>query len=161
MRYGWVEGRCPVRARLALALLILWTAPLAGSCGGGNDADRAAAIERAVELSASVTTLVKTDVTVGAGEEAVPGRKVRVHYTGTLMDGTKFESSRDRGEPIEFTLGTGAVIPGWDEGIRGMRVGGERRLTIPASMAYGAAGRSGTIPPNAALKFDVELLGVE
>ena len=86
---------------------------------------------------------------------------MRVHYTGTLLDGTKFDSSRDRGEPIEFQLGAGEVIPGWDKGIAGMKVGGQRQLTIPSSMAYGARGAGEDIPPHAALKFDVELVGVE
>jgi FKBP-type peptidyl-prolyl cis-trans isomerase FkpA len=161
MRHAWVGGRLALGRRSALLAGLACAVALAGACGGDRGADRAAVMRRAVELSASVTSLVKTDVRVGTGAEAVPGRTVRVHYTGTFMDGTKFESSRDRGEPIEFTLGTGAVIPGWDEGIRGMRVGGERQLTIPASMAYGAAGHGSTIPPNAALKFDVELVGVE
>lgn len=118
-------------------------------------------MQRAVELSKAVTELVIEDVQVGTGAEAVPGRKVRVHYTGTLMEGTKFDSSRDRGEPYEFTLGQGEVIPGWDQGIKGMKVGGSRRLTIPSRMAYGPVSMGASIPPNAALKFDVELLGVE
>lgn len=118
-------------------------------------------MQRAVELSKAVTELGIEDVTVGSGAEAGPGRRVRVHYTGTLMEGTKFDSSRDRNEPFEFTLGRGEVIPGWDEGIKGMKVGGSRRLTIPSRMAYGPVSPGAGIPPNAALKFDVELLGVE
>jgi FKBP-type peptidyl-prolyl cis-trans isomerase len=85
---------------------------------------------------------------------------VSVHYTGTLMDGTKFDSSRDRNQPFEFRLGAREVIPGWDEGVQGMRVGGVRQLTIPPDMAYGSQGSPPDIPPNAALKFDIELLGV-
>jgi FKBP-type peptidyl-prolyl cis-trans isomerase FkpA len=131
------------------------------ACRSNAESDREVAMQRAVELSKSVTSLEVADVKVGTGAEAVPGRKVRVHYTGTLMDGTKFDSSRDRNEPFEFTLGVGEVIPGWDAGIKGMRVGGARQLTIPASMAYGSRGAGGVIPANAALKFDVELLGVE
>ena len=134
------------------------------ACGGGDERsseEREAAMKRAVELSAGVTSLGVTDVKVGNGAEATPGRLVRVHYTGTLMDGTKFDSSRDRDEPFTFTLGQGKVIPGWDEGVKGMKVGGVRQLTVPASMAYGADGAGGVIPPNAALKFDIELLGVE
>lgn len=84
-----------------------------------------------------------------------------MHYTGTLMDGTKFDSSRDRNEPFEFRLGAREVIPGWDEGVKGMRVGGVRHLTIPASMAYGTRGAPPAIPPNAALKFEIELLDVK
>ncbi len=129
------------------------------ACGGGAD-EQAAAQQRAVALSRPVTSLIVHDVKVGSGDEAVPGRSVTVHYTGTLMDGTKFDSSRDRGEPYTFRLGAREVIPGWDEGIRGMRVGGERQLTIPASMAYGSEGRPPVIPPAAALKFDVELVSV-
>ena len=118
-------------------------------------------MKRAVELSAAVTSLGIEDVKVGQGAEATPGRRVTVHYTGTLMEGTKFDSSRDRNEPYAFVLGQREVIAGWDEGVKGMRVGGVRRLTVPAKMAYGSQSRGPVIPPNAALKFDVELLGVE
>lgn len=112
-------------------------------------------------MSASVTSLQVEDTRVGSGQEAQAGKRVSVHYTGTLMDGTKFDSSRDRNEPFEFRLGAGEVIPGWDQGVRGMRVGGTRKLTIPANLAYGARGAGGAIPPNAALKFDIELLEVK
>jgi FKBP-type peptidyl-prolyl cis-trans isomerase len=143
-------SRCGVLAAIVLAI----------GCGPSK-ADEEAAMQRAVELSKSVTELVIEDVTVGAGAEAAPGRRVRVHYTGTLMEGTKFDSSRDRNEPYEFTLGQGEVIPGWDEGLKGMKVGGTRKLTIPARMAYGAQSPGAGIPPNAALKFDVELVDVK
>ncbi len=141
--------------------VLLAAAVVAAACGGESDAEREARMRRAVELSAGVTRLEIADVTVGTGPEAAPGRRVSVHYTGTLMDGTKFDSSRDRNEPFAFTLGEGEVIPGWDEGVRGMKTGGVRRLTIPASMAYGSRGAGGVIPPNAALQFEIELLGVE
>lgn len=101
------------------------------------------------------------DVEVGTGPSPKPGQTVVVHYTGWLMDGTKFDSSRDRGEPFRFPLGQGQVIRGWDEGLATMKVGGQRILMIPPELGYGARGAGGVIPPNATLKFDVELLGVE
>ena len=101
------------------------------------------------------------DLKVGDGAVAETGNTVSVHYTGWLADGTKFDSSLDRGQPFEFTLGNGNVIRGWDEGVKGMKVGGKRKLTIPPDLGYGAAGAGGTIPPNATLTFDVELLGVK
>ncbi len=100
-------------------------------------------------------------VKVGTGAEAVAGKMVDVHYTGTLTDGTKFDSSKDRGEPFSFPLGAGMVIKGWDEGVAGMKVGGIRNLTIPPELGYGASGAGGVIPPNATLKFEVELLDVK
>jgi FKBP-type peptidyl-prolyl cis-trans isomerase len=106
-------------------------------------------------------TLQIVDVKVGAGREAKSGDTVKVHYTGTLMSGKQFDSSLDRGEPFEFTLGAGNVIKGWDEGVVGMKVGGKRKLTIPWDKAYGEAGQPPNIPPKAALKFDVELLEVK
>ena len=115
----------------------------------------------------SVTQLTKQDAQVGTGAEAQRGRTVTVHYTGWLYDesrpdrkGTKFDSSRDRNEPFSFNLGAGEVIQGWDEGVAGMKVGGQRTLTIPPQMGYGARGAGGVIPPNATLLFDVELLNV-
>jgi FKBP-type peptidyl-prolyl cis-trans isomerase FkpA len=101
------------------------------------------------------------DLKVGTGKVAEAGETVRVHYTGWLLaNGRKFDSSLDRGQPFDFTLGAGQVIRGWDEGVAGMRVGGKRQLRIPPSLGYGMSGAAGVIPPNAYLIFDVELLAV-
>jgi len=100
------------------------------------------------------------DLVVGTGATAVAGKPVRVHYTGWLTNGTKFDSSVDRGQPFVFSLGAGQVIKGWDEGVAGMKVGGKRQLRIPPALGYGARGAGGVIPPNATLIFDVELLQV-
>lgn len=121
-----------------------------------------------VNDSAEITDLVIEEVKAGDGAEAQPGQTVSVHYTGWLYEpgaaerhGTKFDSSRDRGQPFRFPLGAGRVIKGWDEGVAGMKVGGQRTLIIPPHMGYGSRGAGGAIPPNATLIFDVELLGVK
>ncbi len=101
------------------------------------------------------------DIKVGDGPVAKSGMKVKVHYTGWLTNGKKFDSSVDRGQPFEFDLGRGMVIKGWDEGVAGMKVGGKRQLQIPPELGYGSRGAGGVIPPNATLIFDVELLGVK
>lgn len=101
-----------------------------------------------------------TDVEQGEGTEAKRGDQVEVHYTGWLTDGTKFDSSVDRGQPFSFQLGGGQVIQGWDRGVAGMKVGGKRKLEIPPELGYGARGAGGVIPPNATLVFEVELLGI-
>lgn len=101
------------------------------------------------------------EVAAGTGDEAADGKKVTVHYTGTLQNGTKFDSSLDRNSPFTFTLGAGQVIQGWDQGVKGMKVGGKRKLVIPPQLGYGEHGVGGVIPPNATLIFDVELLKVE
>jgi FKBP-type peptidyl-prolyl cis-trans isomerase FkpA len=113
----------------------------------------------AAPLPAGPDKLEKVDTVVGTGPEAKTGDKVKVHYTGTLMNGKQFDSSVGK-DPFEFTLGTGGVIKGWDEGVPGMKVGGKRKLTIPWDMAYGEKGSGDSIPPKAALKFDIELLEV-
>ena len=140
--------------RCLLSIWLLATTLLTAGCGG--------------EERTSVTQLIRQDVQVGSGAEAVSGRVVTVHYTGWLYDasrpdskGAKFDSSRDRNEPFSFSLGAGEVIQGWDEGVAGMRVGGQRTLTIPPQMGYGARGAGGVIPPNSTLLFEVELLGVK
>jgi FKBP-type peptidyl-prolyl cis-trans isomerase FkpA len=115
-------------------------------------------------MTTTPSGLQYTDETQGSGPEATAGKQVRVHYTGWLYEngvqGAKFDSSRDRNDPFEFSLGAGMVIRGWDEGVSGMKVGGKRTLIIPPQLGYGARGAGGVIPPNATLKFDVELLAV-
>ena len=144
--------------------LLPWLA-LAAACGSHGDAKAGGF---SAELGVDTTKMTKapsglwyTDVTPGQGAEAEPGRTVRVHYTGWLPNGKKFDSSRDRGEPFAFTLGAGQVITGWDEGVKGMKVGGRRKLVLPPSMAYGEAGAPPDIPPSATLVFDVEVLGIQ
>ena len=113
---------------------------------------------------AEITTasgLVYEDTVVGEGAEAKAGQQVIVHYTGWLTNGSKFDSSKDRNDPFEFSLGMRQVIGGWDEGVQGMKIGGTRKLTIPSELGYGARGAGGVIPPNATLVFEVELLGVK
>lgn len=119
------------------------------------------------QVKGGITALLKTDHVVGEGVEAMAGKRVSVHYTGWLYNesaadkkGAKFDSSRDRGQPFEFPLGEGRVIKGWDQGVAGMKVGGQRTLTIPPELGYGSRGAGSSIPPNASLIFDVELLGV-
>ncbi|MBZ0202604.1 MAG: FKBP-type peptidyl-prolyl cis-trans isomerase [Ignavibacteria bacterium] len=101
------------------------------------------------------------DEKVGEGASPVAGKTVTVHYTGTLENGTKFDSSRDRNQPFSFTIGVGQVIKGWDEGVMSMKVGGKRKLIIPPALGYGIKGAGSVIPPNATLLFDVELLDVK
>ncbi len=133
--------------RLALALPLVLAIALV-ACGGDEGGTAAGGLQI-------------VDIEVGTGDVAEAGHTVSVHYTGRLADGTKFDSSLDRGQPLEFTLGAGQVIQGWEEGVAGMRVGGKRRLIIPPELAYGEGGFANLIPPNATLTFEVELLAVQ
>ena len=141
-------------ARAALALAVI---------AAGVPLDRSAtAANEVIEMPDG---LKYTDTKIGDGDEATAGKKVSVHYTGWLYNngtkGAKFDSSLDRGQPFQFTVGAHQVIAGWDEGVAGMKVGGKRALIIPPELGYGARGAGGVIPPNATLMFDVELLGVQ
>jgi FKBP-type peptidyl-prolyl cis-trans isomerase len=115
---------------------------------------------RSDPLITTASGLQYEDTVAGTGDVATAGKTVQVHYTGTLADGTKFDSSKDRGTPFSFKLGGGQVIKGWDEGVQGMKVGGTRKLLIPGDLAYGKRGFPGAIPPDAELTFVVELLKV-
>src|SRR5688500_18494425 len=132
---------------------------LSGRSPGANKAEFVSTFQ-GPDMPTTASGLTYQDVVVGAGAEAKKGDDVSVHYTGRLMDGTKFDSSKDRNQPFEFALGAGQVIKGWDEGVAGMKVGGTRKLTIPPSLGYGARGAGGVIPPNADLIFEVVLLVV-
>ncbi len=146
--------------------MLLLAGPLA--CGGTPDRDNTPeSAGFSAALGVDTTALTKTpsglryqDVAQGEGVEATADRTVSVHYTGWLPNGEKFDSSRDRDQPFSFTLGAGQVIAGWDEGVAGMKVGGRRKLVIPADLGYGTAGAPPAIPPGAILVFDVELLDV-
>ncbi len=114
-----------------------------------------------MESTTSDTGLIIEDLVVGEGDRAESGHFVSVHYTGWLSNGEKFDSSLDRNSPFSFNLGARQVIAGWDEGVRGMCIGGKRKLTIPPQLGYGSRGAGGVIPPNATLVFEVELLAID
>jgi FKBP-type peptidyl-prolyl cis-trans isomerase FkpA len=160
--------RGPLRRSLLLSLCL--ALPATAACGFFRPTaeEERQAREDDGKCQTDKVRLEVADVAAGGGNEARPGRRVAVHYTGWLFHpdkpgnhGRKFDSSRDRGEPIEFTLGQGDVIPGWDQGIAGMKVGSKRRLVIPPNLAYGRSGNPPSIPANATLVFDVELTAVK
>ena len=146
---------------IAFGLIIAGVVGIFFILGNPSKKDYEKQVEELSEQEGGVSELNIEDIVVGSGEEAKDGNKVSVHYVGTLTDGTKFDSSRDRGDPFTFTLGAGEVIKGWDQGVLGMKVGGTRKLTIPPELGYGEAGAGSDIPPNSTLIFEVELLNVE
>jgi FKBP-type peptidyl-prolyl cis-trans isomerase len=161
-----------MKRQFALVVSLLAVFGVASGCGsadkpstpGSPSSPGAPSTSSPLKVNGQPTTtasgLQYWDIVVGTGATAAPGSTVKVHYSGFLTNGQKFDSSRDRGEPFLFPLGEGQVIKGWDEGVAGMKVGGQRQLRIPPQLGYGAEGAGGAIPPNATLIFDVELLGV-
>ncbi|QLE59329.1 FKBP-type peptidyl-prolyl cis-trans isomerase [Nostoc sp. TCL26-01] len=149
----------------AIAANLTQTPPAATSVTENNTPTKNNIMSDAAFNAANVVTtdsgLKYVELEEGTGATPQPGQTVVVHYTGTLENGTKFDSSRDRNRPFSFTIGVGQVIKGWDEGLSTMKVGGRRQLIIPADLGYGARGAGGVIPPNATLLFDVELLDVK
>lgn len=145
--------------------LLLLVVALTAACGGGDTETDAGGSSADDDCDTSTVTtdsgLEIQEIECGDGETAESGDTVVVHYTGTLADGTKFDSSLDRGEPFTFSLGTHEVIEGWDEGLVGMNVGGKRKLTIPPELGYGPAGSPPVIPPNATLIFEVEMIDIQ
>jgi FKBP-type peptidyl-prolyl cis-trans isomerase len=148
---------------VAIAVLLGLTAVfvLAQTAAKKSTADTSAPTKVTGDGVKTASGLVYWDIRVGNGDVAKEGSHVRVHYTGWLTTGKKFDSSVDAGKPFDFTIGNGEVIKGWEEGVAGMKVGGKRQLRIPPALAYGAAGYPGAIPANATLIFDIQLLGVQ
>ncbi|HCP22791.1 MAG: FKBP-type peptidyl-prolyl cis-trans isomerase [SAR202 cluster bacterium] len=146
--------------RFSVIVMVLFSVAILGiACGPEEEVTG-----KEVIMPEQITTssgLQYTDIAIGDGDTAAAGMTVVVHYTGWLLDGSKFDSSVDRGTPFEFPLGAGRVIRGWEEGVAGMNIGGKRELIIPPDLGYGASGAGGVIPPNATLKFEVELLGLK
>jgi peptidylprolyl isomerase len=143
-----------LQVALATMLMLGACAPATGSSGGTAPAKGGA-------MQTTPSGLQYEDLVVGNGPTPQSGQTAQVHYTGWLDNGTKFDSSVDRGQPFEFRVGQGQVIKGWDEGVATMHVGGKRRLVIPPELGYGSRGAGGVIPPNARLTFEVELLGIK
>ncbi|HAA95155.1 MAG TPA: peptidylprolyl isomerase [Dehalococcoidia bacterium] len=146
--------------RFSVIVMVLFSVAILGiACGPEEEVTG-----KEVTMPEQITTssgLQYTDIAIGDGDTVASGMTVVVHYTGWLLDGSKFDSSVDRGTPFEFPLGAGRVIRGWEEGVAGMNIGGKRELIIPPDLGYGASGAGGVIPPNATLKFEVELLGLK
>jgi len=140
--------------------VLSFVAILGIACGSSSDSntDSNSGVEMAEETITTASGLQIKTIVVGTGDKAEPGKTAVVHYTGWLLDGTKFDSSVDRGTPFEFPLGAGRVIKGWDEGVATMNIGGKVELIIPPGLAYGPSGAGGVIPSNATLKFEVEFL---
>ena len=146
--------------RRSVVVVAVLTAMCSVSAMAGQEQAGAKGKTAAAKTVTTASGLKYTDVKVGSGASPVKGKQVKVHYTGTLENGKKFDSSVDRNEPFTFVIGVGQVIAGWDEGVMGMKVGGKRKLIIPSKLGYGERGAGGVIPPNATLLFDVELLDV-
>lgn len=159
-----------VEKYLILFLLVAFALIPACTQNEGRKQDEQKPVQAAVQPAEQKggDKLVKTpsglqyeDLVAGSGDSPKAGKQVTVHYTGWLTDGTKFDSSVDRNEPFTFVIGAGQVIPGWDEGVMSMKIGGKRKLVIPAQLGYGSAGAGGVIPPNATLVFEVILLDIK
>ena len=142
-------------------LILAFLATLGVACGSSSGSESDSEVIMAEETTTTPSGLQIKTLVVGTGEAASAGKTAVVHYTGWLLDGTKFDSSVDRGAPFEFSLGAGRVIKGWDEGVATMNIGGKVELIIPPDLGYGAQGAGGVIPPNATLKFEVELLDLK
>ncbi len=150
--------------KLSILFVALAFAALLAACGDNTATIPAATVAGAAPQGQTITTasgLKYVDTVVGSGAQPQKGQTVTVHYSGYLVDGKKFDSSLDAGQPFSFVLGASRVIKGWDEGLATMKVGGKRRLTIPPELGYGPSGSPPVIPPNAVLVFDVELLSVK
>ncbi|MEO7617914.1 MAG: FKBP-type peptidyl-prolyl cis-trans isomerase [Candidatus Saccharibacteria bacterium] len=145
---------------LIVGVVLAVSHPKTASIQDDKSAKNQSTTQEKKTVTPDTTDLKITDEVVGTGAEATTGSTISVNYLGTLLDGTKFDSSYDRNQPFEFKLGAGQVIEGWDKGFAGMKVGGKRKLVIPSSLGYGASG-VGSIPANSTLVFEVELLAVK